>query len=113
MAKISTMTQHVKSAGERTSITLASGTLDPSTNVVESDDGFESTITDNGTGDYTFKFSNSFTTAPRVWAAALDTTLKLYCTVYSITTSEVRVKIFDEGGTAQDPTSVDIFALGV
>jgi hypothetical protein len=73
---------------------------------------FRCTVLKTGTGDYTINFNEPFARTPVVRAQGLSTTLKVYVNTYSKSSSAVRVVVWDEGGVARDPTSVDVTVIG-
>lgn len=113
MALVSTLLQCPKDAGTAEGMLLASTKLTPGGSPsATTGHGFSATVTQEATGDYTLNFASTFATAPRVWASPLDTSDKLYFCIYSVSTTQVRVRFYNEGGTLTDPVTADVFALG-
>lgn len=75
--------------------------------------GFSATVTQNATGDYTMNFATAFTTAPFILAIPIETGGHRFCTIYSVSTSAVRVRVYDAGGSLADPDSLMVLAIGV
>jgi hypothetical protein len=63
--------------------------------------GYDGTLTDNGTGDYTITFKRGFNRLPVVVATCIGTTA-LNAQIESKSLSSVRIKTFNASGTATD-----------
>jgi hypothetical protein len=70
------------------------------------------TFTDNGTGDFTFTFTDPFGRTPVAVATPMHATSKLFATVKAISTTAVRVIVHDDAGNATDPTGLTVMVVG-
>ena len=80
--------------------------------------GFTTVVTQNATGDYTLNFSASFSTDPFPdGIVPVDTTAAgsqvTSGYVYSISTTQVRVRFSDDAGALTDPDSAFISVKGI
>ena len=74
--------------------------------------GFSSSVTKNADGDYTLNFANAFTATPEAWAIPVYTSGALFAVVYSVSTTQIRVRFYNASGTLTDPDSAFVFAMG-
>ena len=92
------------------SCTLTTGT----SQAASTENGFAAAVTRNAAGDYTLTFANAFSTYEYpVAIMPVETTDKLYGWCYSISTTTIRVRFANEGGTLTDPDSAKIVVIGV
>jgi hypothetical protein len=102
----------IADAGENEGIILCSARINCSAGTITTDNGF-ATVTDNGTGDFTAAFTAAFAAAPFCWAIAEGSGDAYICQLHSQpTTTQVRVLVFNDAGSAADPTAIHVFALG-
>jgi hypothetical protein len=101
-----------RDGGANTGTILCSARIVCDGATISSDNGFDA-VTDNGTGDFTADFTAAFAAAPFCWAIAEGSGDAYICQLHSQpTTTQVRVLVFNDAGSAADPTAIHVFALG-
>ncbi len=110
---ISDLLKCPQDGGGNTGILLCSARVVCGTSpTISTDNGFAS-ITRNGTGDYTLGFEQSFASAPFGWLVAEGSSDTYNAQLHSQpTTSSMRVLVYNDAGSAADPTAIHAFALG-
>ena len=74
---------------------------------------FSSSITDNGVGDFTLTFTTALSSAFFATIVTVERSANLYhARVESQSTTAIRVRIADSGGTLTDPTAFSVVVFG-
>jgi hypothetical protein len=100
-----------RDGGANTGTILCSARIVCDGATISSDNGFDA-VTDNGTGDFTADFTAAFAAAPFCWAQAEGSADAYLITIHSVSTTQVRILVFNDAGSAADPTAIHVFALG-